>query len=318
MIINLEKATIENANEIHQMQLKSFKELLDKYQDYDINPGSEPIDKITARINQKETDYYIIKYNNISVGAIRIINLDNGKLNRISPIFILPEFQNKGIAQNVFKIIEEKYKPENGWILDTILQEKGNCYLYEKIGYVKTGKIEKINEKMDIVHYKKSNKIILHSLKTQLLISFSMLEKIIKICPDELWNKKVSGYIFWQQLVHAFAGTHGWLREDKLEITPPFSIFNGKKIYSEFENDPEIMLTKADVIQLCNETKETIEKWFNGKDDDWLKMPFAVFKINNFDNIAGQIRHIMYHVGHCEAIFRENGIKPDEYLDYFG
>ena len=162
------------------------------------------------------------------------------------------------------------------------------------------------------------NNVLLLSLKTQLLISFSMLEKIIETCPDELWNKKVSGYVFWQQLVHAFAGTHGWLREEKLEIMPPFSIFNGKKIYSEFENDPEIMLTKADVIQLCNETKETVEKWFNGKDDDWLKMPFAIFKINNFDNIAGQIRHIMYHVGHCEAIFRESGIKPNEYLDYFG
>jgi GNAT superfamily N-acetyltransferase len=155
MVINLKKATIEDANEIHQMQLKSFKKLLDKYQDYDINPGNEPIDKIIARINQKGTDFYIIKYNNISVGAIRIINLDDGKQNRISPIFVLPEFQNKGIAQRVFKIIEDKYKPQNGWILDTILQEEGNCYLYEKIGYVKTGKIEKINEKMDIVHYEK-------------------------------------------------------------------------------------------------------------------------------------------------------------------
>jgi len=81
--------------------------------------------------------------------------LDDGKQNRISPIFILPEFQNKGIAQNVFKIIEEKYKPQNGWVLDTILQENGNCYLYEKIGYVKTGKIDKINERMDIVYYEK-------------------------------------------------------------------------------------------------------------------------------------------------------------------
>jgi hypothetical protein len=42
--------------------------------------------------------------------------------------------------------------------LDTILQEKGNCHLYEKIGYKKTGKIEKINERMDIVYYEKRNK----------------------------------------------------------------------------------------------------------------------------------------------------------------
>jgi hypothetical protein len=58
------------------MQLKSFRKLLDKYQDYDISPGNEPIDKIIARIDQKETDFYIIKYNDISVGAIRIIKLD--------------------------------------------------------------------------------------------------------------------------------------------------------------------------------------------------------------------------------------------------
>jgi GNAT superfamily N-acetyltransferase len=155
MDITLEKASVENADEIHQMQIKSFKKLLDKYQDYDTNPGNETIDRIITRINQKITDYYIIKYNNISVGAIRIINLDDGKINRISPVFILPDFQNKGIAQRVFEIIEERYKPQNGWILDTILQEEGNCYLYEKVGYKKTGKIEKINEKMDIVHYEK-------------------------------------------------------------------------------------------------------------------------------------------------------------------
>ena len=162
------------------------------------------------------------------------------------------------------------------------------------------------------------NNVLVNSLKTQLLISFSMLERIIEVCPDELWNKKVSGYVFWQQLIHAFAGVHGWLRDDKLEVMPPFSIFNGKKIYSEFENDPEIMLSKADVISLKDEAKETMEKWFTGKNDEWLKKPFAIFKFNNFDNIAGQIRHIMYHAGHCEAILRENGVKPSDYLDYFG
>ena len=78
-----------------------------------------------------------------------------GKMNRLRQVNT--HIQNNGIAQNVFKIIEEKYKPQNGWILDTILQEKGNCFLYEKIGYKKNGKIEKINDKMDIVHYEKMN-----------------------------------------------------------------------------------------------------------------------------------------------------------------
>lgn len=39
--------------------------------------------------------------------------------------------------------------------LDTILQEKGNCYLYEKMGYRKTGKTEKINDRLTLVFYEK-------------------------------------------------------------------------------------------------------------------------------------------------------------------
>ncbi|MCL2765261.1 MAG: GNAT family N-acetyltransferase [Treponema sp.] len=155
MEIILEKATVENAEEIHKMQIKSFKSLLEKYKDYDTNPGNENIDRVISRLKQEYTDYYIIKIENNSVGAIRVIRLDKELKCRVAPIFILPEYHNKGIAQKVFKIIEEKYKPKNGWILDTILQEEGNCYLYEKIGYKRTGQIEKINENMDIIYYEK-------------------------------------------------------------------------------------------------------------------------------------------------------------------
>ena len=157
MNIILVKATLEDPNEIHQMQIITFKTLLEKYQDYDINPGNEKLERTISRLNEEITDYYIIKFNKESVGGIRIRRYEEGNLCKVGPLFILPEYQNKGIAQNVFKIIEEKYKPKNGWILDTILQEKGNCYLYEKIGYKKKGKIENINENMDIVFYEKNN-----------------------------------------------------------------------------------------------------------------------------------------------------------------
>jgi GNAT superfamily N-acetyltransferase len=153
--IELIKATLENVKEIHEMQIITFKPLLDKYQDFDLNPGNEKIEKTIARLNEEITDYYIITLNKKSVGGIRIKRLEDGNLCKVGPLFILPEYQNKGIAQRVFGMTEKIYKPENGWILDTILQEKGNCHLYEKMGYTKTGKTEKINEKMDIVYYEK-------------------------------------------------------------------------------------------------------------------------------------------------------------------
>lgn len=41
------------------------------------------------------------------------------------------------------------------WELDTILQERRNCHLYEKMGYRQTGKTEVINERLTLTFYEK-------------------------------------------------------------------------------------------------------------------------------------------------------------------
>ena len=69
-------------------------------------------------------------------------------------IFILPEFQGKGIAQETIRLCEEMHGNGN-WELDTILQESKNCHLYEKMGYRQTGKTEAINERLTLVFYEK-------------------------------------------------------------------------------------------------------------------------------------------------------------------
>lgn len=89
-----------------------------------------------------------------NVGAIRVVKVEN-RIYRVSPIFVLPEYQGRGIAQKVFELIEAIYSDAIEWILDTMLQEKGNCYLYEKLGYRKTGEIKVINDKLTIVFYSK-------------------------------------------------------------------------------------------------------------------------------------------------------------------
>ncbi|MGN0250385.1 MAG: hypothetical protein ACI4EH_03335 [Oliverpabstia sp.] len=67
----------------------------------------------------------------------------------------MKEFRNKGLAQRAFCEVEKIHGDDN-WQLDTILQEKVNCHLYEKLGYVKTGMVKKINDRMDIVYYEKN------------------------------------------------------------------------------------------------------------------------------------------------------------------
>ena len=154
MNIKLIRATIEDSKELWQMQIESFQSLLDKYQDYDTNPASEPIDKIIYRLKQEETYYYFICMDDAKVGAIRVIDFKSDGNKRISPIFILPQYQNKGIAQIAMQLCEQLHGSEN-WELDTILQEEGNCYLYEKMGYHRTGKTVAINDKLTLVFYEK-------------------------------------------------------------------------------------------------------------------------------------------------------------------
>lgn len=153
-MITLEKANINDCYKIHEMQVIAFKALLNKYQDAETNPGAESVDSIIRRMKQEFTDYYFITIDNQKIGAIRILRLGNGK-SRIAPMFILPEFQNKGYAQQVISKAENMYPETVQWELDTIKQEDKLCHLYEKLGYAPTGKEEQIKDGMTIIFYSK-------------------------------------------------------------------------------------------------------------------------------------------------------------------
>lgn len=58
--VTLLKADIDNAKEIYAMQVDVFKELLEKYQDFDTSPANENIEKVEARLKQDFTFYYFI------------------------------------------------------------------------------------------------------------------------------------------------------------------------------------------------------------------------------------------------------------------
>ena len=111
MSIELNPIVREDVETVWKMQVEAFSDLLEKYQDYDMSPASESIDKVLARYEQPWTTYFFIMVNDEKVGVIRIV--------------------------------------------DSILQEKGNLHLYEKLGYHQTGRVDKVNDHMDIVYYEK-------------------------------------------------------------------------------------------------------------------------------------------------------------------
>ena len=156
MKLQLIRATEEDAELIWRMQVEAFAELFVKYQDKDTNPANESVDKVRLKLKQPETYFYLIQLNSDFVGAARVIDKKDGKnAKRISPLFILPQYRNRGIAQKTISEIENIHGKTH-WILETILEEKASCHLYEKMGYrCRIGEDKSINPRMTLIAYEK-------------------------------------------------------------------------------------------------------------------------------------------------------------------
>ena len=152
--MELKRATLKDTEAIWKLQVEAFTDLLTKYQDYDTSPANESIEKTEMRLSQSFTYFYYIIVDENIVGAIRIVDKKDGRRKKISPLFIMPEYRGRGYAQQAIAETEQIHGQDN-WELGTILEEKGNCHLYEKMGYHKTGQTEVINDKMTIVFYEK-------------------------------------------------------------------------------------------------------------------------------------------------------------------
>jgi predicted GNAT family acetyltransferase len=153
MNVTLSRAALADAQELWQMQKEAFQSLLDKYQDFDLSPACEPLEKVIMRLEQPISAMYFILADGVKVGALRVRTLDDG-FKKLGPIWVMPSQRNRGIAQQAIRLAEDIYDADH-WILDTILQEPGNCHLYEKLGYRRTGELRPVNDKLTLVFYEK-------------------------------------------------------------------------------------------------------------------------------------------------------------------
>lgn len=159
-LIELKLVTEGESESLHRLQVEAFMPLYEKYQDDDTSPAKESLKRVTEKIIEENSDFYFIVFRGEKVGGVRV-RWHQGKkvyenVNWISPIFIIPKFQNKGIASTVIEQLFDIYPDTIEWRLDTIKQEKGNCHLYEKYGFVRVGEDIVVNEKMTLVDYVKS------------------------------------------------------------------------------------------------------------------------------------------------------------------
>lgn len=139
---------------VYKIQRAAFRPLYDQYHDDGTSPYLEDKETVLRKYTREGTVGYLILCDGTAAGAVRV-STDDDNSARISALCVLPEYQGRGISQRALLEIEKRHPGVERWFLDTILQEAGNCHLYEKLGYKRTGKTEMINEKMTLVRYEK-------------------------------------------------------------------------------------------------------------------------------------------------------------------
>jgi ribosomal protein S18 acetylase RimI-like enzyme len=149
MKIKIEKANIEDADELIEVQNKSFREDFTKYGE--CPSYNEDYDNFVSII--KTTIFYKIIHDEKIIGDIIIRKKGEGKY-YLRTISIIPEFQNKGIGKKAIEFIEKNNSDGEIWTLITPKDNSRNCHFYEKMGYIKTGEYRQ-SDVLTLVEYRK-------------------------------------------------------------------------------------------------------------------------------------------------------------------
>lgn len=141
------------------------------------------------------------------------------------------------------------------------------------------------------------------ALTSQYVASLSMLEDVLRSCPDDQWTESVGSNPFWLIAYHALFYTDLYLSRDEDSFEPqeycrenwhfldrlPFPPYT--KIEAEPPLDRETLLEYVDhcrgkVPESVN--SETIESLEGACGFWWYKIPRGEFHLNN-------IRHLQHH-----------------------
>ena len=120
--------------------------------DKTLPPGVSDGSQIDNGMNNKTV--LTILWDKKIIGGI-IIELNDSKEYNLQTLWVLTEFQNKGIGKYAISYLEEKYPDAKSWVLETPSEAKRNRRFYEKLGYKKIGEQRFDNGQFVLINYRK-------------------------------------------------------------------------------------------------------------------------------------------------------------------
>jgi GNAT superfamily N-acetyltransferase len=100
---------------------------------------------------------YILLDNGNIIGGFGGVDRGKGDLH-LGCIYVVLEYQNKGIGSMIMKFLNEKFPDAVRWTLDTPYLSFRNHHFYEKNGFVKVGETEPLEDGFYLFLYEKGLK----------------------------------------------------------------------------------------------------------------------------------------------------------------
>lgn len=154
------------------------------------------------------------------------------------------------------------------------------------------------------------SRVLVQSLEGNVLHAFALAEEFLRVCPENIRDKKFGGWPVWQQLFHPFASIDFFVRpEGAAEEAGPFAPGVGE--LKETPAEPAAKLVLEDFI---SKAQDKVRKYIDSLDDAALGQKNAGLSarmgrdFTHAATLALIASHTMYHLGCCDAALREHGL----------
>lgn len=148
----IERATVDDAKEILELQKLAYRREADLYNDYAIPPLTQTLEEMKSDFNNQLFIKACVDGN--IIGSVRAyIKQDICFIGRL---MVHPDFQNQGIGTQLMNEIEKRFNQARRYELFTGYRSEGNLFLYHKLGYSHF-KTERISEQVTLLYLEKLN-----------------------------------------------------------------------------------------------------------------------------------------------------------------
>jgi len=164
-----------------------------------------------------------------------------------------------------------------------------------------------------------SSKTLVPIARDQLFSCYQMLETLVDVCPNKIWQGVFNEVPFWYQVYHTAYFVDYWLRDSRAGADFPSQHFH-PSIPPEFEWVPslDVYLSRETMRVYLRLIRQKLTRIFSALTDSDLAL--AAFaqepQVTLLDAVLSQTRHIMYNVGYCNGILRERGLEEADWYAY--